>query len=101
MHCRGVHCFDPYFLKALAPAGLRGHDTGDQVDHFAGLHPSLHPTATWKIEQFPISTFILFHGRKTMKTWFVSVCDKFHAIFVQFLFVVSVPGIYMMLSVGH
>ena len=33
-----------------------------------------------------------------MKTGSVNVCDEIHA---SLLFVVSVPGMYMMLSVGH
>lgn len=78
------------FLKALAPAGLRSHDTGGHVGHFAGLHPRLYSTAKWKtfkIEQFAVSTFILFHGRKNMKTGSVNVCDEIHASFcLLFLF---------------
>ena len=71
--------FRPLLLKALAPAGLRGHDTGGHVDHFAGLHlsPRLHSTAKWKtfkIEHFPVATFILFHGWKNMKTDRVCEC---------------------------
>jgi len=82
--------FCPLLLKALAPAGLRSHDTGGHVGHFAGLHPRLYSTAKWKtfkIEQFAVSTFILFHGRKNLKTGSVNVCDEIHASFcLLFLF---------------